>query len=190
KLDSEGSFIIHRVAAIASCLVQDAPALNALTRDDLLRGLTYYRVHDFQEQYEVLASLPQLLKENPLVRVLIVDSIAFHCRHGYEDMTGRARMLQNMAQLLRKLIQEFPIAIVLTNHVTTSLQRGSELDGSNIIPALGENWSFSITNRIMLRWENQVRMAQIVKSTSHAQEIIRFEVTERGVCSVDRKRSR
>ncbi|OQR99036.1 DNA repair protein RAD51-like 3-like isoform 1 [Achlya hypogyna] len=188
-IDSEGSFMIHRAAAMATCLAEDVPELR-LDRDDLLRGLTYYRVHDFQEQYEVLASLYGALAADASVRAVIVDSIAFHCRHGYDDMTGRARMLHNMALVLRKLAQDFPIAVVLINHVTTSLHQGSDVDGSNIVPALGESWSFSITNRLMLRWEHQIRMAQVVKSASQAQASVRFDVTERGVRGIARKRSR
>ncbi|EQC32455.1 hypothetical protein SDRG_09782 [Saprolegnia diclina VS20] len=176
-IDSEGSFMIHRAAAMAACLADDVPELQPLDRDGLLRGLTYYRVHDFQEQYEVLASLVNVLATTPSIRVVLVDSIAFHCRHGFDDMTGRARMLHNMSLVLRKLVQDFPVAVVLINHVTTSLHHGSDIDGSNIVPALGESWSFSITNRIMLRWEHQVRVAQVVKSTSLAQASVRFDGT-------------
>lgn len=38
------------------------------TRDDLLRGISYYRVHDFVEQMEVVHALESLLRETPEVR--------------------------------------------------------------------------------------------------------------------------
>lgn len=37
------------------------------TRDDLLRGISYYRVHDFVEQLEVVHALRSLLRETPEV---------------------------------------------------------------------------------------------------------------------------
>jgi len=40
-------------------------------RDDLLRGITYFRVHDYQEQYEVILSLSSYIKTNPEVEIAL-----------------------------------------------------------------------------------------------------------------------
>ncbi|RHY03859.1 hypothetical protein DYB25_008448 [Aphanomyces astaci] len=47
----------------------------------------------------------------PLVRLVLLDSAAFHCRHAFDEMQGRARALHNMTVVLRKLVCEFPIAV-------------------------------------------------------------------------------
>ncbi|CAK5117672.1 unnamed protein product [Aphanomyces euteiches] len=168
-IDTEGSFLASRAKTMADSMAKEfaplSPQGRTVTKEDLLRGITYYRVYDYQEQHDVLLSLSRHLASQPRVRLVIVDSIAFHCRHAFDDNQGRARALHNMTVLLRKLLHDFPIAIVLINHVTTSLLDGAE---SSIVPALGEAWSHSISTRLLLSWEHEIRAVQVVKSVSEA----------------------
>ncbi|CAK4499834.1 unnamed protein product [Aphanomyces euteiches] len=190
-IDTEGSFLASRAKTMADSMAKEfaplSPQGRTVTKEDLLRGITYYRVYDYQEQHDVLLSLSRHLASQPRVRLVIVDSIAFHCRHAFDDNQGRARALHNMTVLLRKLLHDFPIAIVLINHVTTSLLDGAE---SSIVPALGEAWSHSISTRLLLSWEHEIRAVQVVKSVSEAPLKADFQVTEQGVRAFSRKRSR
>ena len=51
------------------------------------------------------------------VRLLVLDSVAFHFRHGFTDMALRSRTLSAMAQQLNVLAQQHHLAVVVTNQV-------------------------------------------------------------------------
>ncbi|ETW08538.1 hypothetical protein H310_01099 [Aphanomyces invadans] len=191
-IDTEGSFLVPRVVTLAESIAashQDGTFTGTpVTKEDLLRGITYFRVYDYQEQHDVLLSLTRILASRPKVRLVLLDSVAFHCRHAFDDNKGRARALHNMNVVLRKLLSDFSIAVVLVNHVTTSV--GYAGSDSAIVPALGEAWSHVISTRLLLQWENHVRSVQVVKSISEAALSTHFDVTERGIEPYSRKRSR
>ncbi|ETV89442.1 hypothetical protein, variant 2 [Aphanomyces astaci] len=192
-IDTEGSFLVPRIVSLAQSMAiarrDDVPTgTPPLTKEDLLRGITYFRVYDYQEQHDVLVSLSRHLASRPKVRLVLLDSAAFHCRHAFDEMQGRARALHNMTVVLRKLVCEFPIAVVLVNHVTTSV--GLPGSDSTIVPALGEAWSHAISTRLLLGWEHQTRAVQVVKSISEGPSMAHFEVTEHGIQPSSRKRSR
>ncbi|CAH0486958.1 unnamed protein product [Peronospora farinosa] len=184
-IDSEGSFIIERVASMAEHFLEDfcQLGLKKLTRDDLLRGITYYRVHDYLEQMEVLYSLPAYFRVTDECKLLVVDTVAFHIRHGFDDFTQRARALDNLATLLHELAADFDLAVVLINHVTTTASSNENL-GLQQRPALGESWAHSIQNRVVFEWMGTCRVARLVKSATLAHDSAPFEVSERGVRDV------
>ncbi|CAH0476590.1 unnamed protein product [Peronospora belbahrii] len=180
-IDSEGSFIIERVASMAEHFLVDFYQVGPekLTRDDLLRGITYYRTHDYVEQMEVLHSLPACFRTNEC-KLLVVDTIAFHFRHGFDDYAKRTRALDDVATFLHGLAADFNLAVVLINHITTKASRDENV-GSQQRPALGESWAHSIDNRIVLEWMANSRVARLVKSAALAHDSALFEVSERGV---------
>ena len=55
--------------------------------------------------------LEGLLKENGRVRVIVVDSVAFHFRRDFADMILRTRLLNGMAQTLLRLASEHELAV-------------------------------------------------------------------------------
>ncbi|TYZ65161.1 hypothetical protein PybrP1_012069 [[Pythium] brassicae (nom. inval.)] len=81
---------------------------------------------------EVLHSLPTLLRAQPEVqraltqlglceptlpsdattsKLLVLDTVAFHFRHGFEDYSQRARSLDMLATLLHKIAVDFNIVV-------------------------------------------------------------------------------
>jgi len=54
-----------------------------------------------------------LLKENGNVRLVVVDSVAFHFRRDFADMVLRTRLLNGMAQTLLRLAAEHELAVRL-----------------------------------------------------------------------------
>ncbi|KAL4116447.1 hypothetical protein PRIC2_011901 [Phytophthora ramorum] len=183
-VDSEGSFIIERVASMAEHFLEDCRQVGAqkLTRDAMLRGITYYRVHDYLEQMEVLHSLPAYLGSTPQCKLVVVDTVAFHFRHGFDDYSQRARALDDLAILVHRLAVEFNLAVVVVNHVTT--KSSGERQVSQERPALGESWAHSIANRVVFEWEADCRVARLIKSASLAHDSASFEVSERGMRDV------
>ncbi|KAG3004281.1 hypothetical protein PC121_g18754 [Phytophthora cactorum] len=181
-IDSEGSFIIERVASMAEHFLEDFRHVGAdkLTRDDLLRGIIYYRVHDFLEQMEVLHSLPTYLQATPECKLLVIDTVAFHFRHGFEDYTQRSRALDELAVFLHGLATDFDLAILLINHITTK-SSFNDRQVSQERPALGESWTHSIANRVAFEWEANCRVARLIKSATLAHDSAIFEVSERGM---------
>lgn len=75
---------------------------------------------------------------------------------------ARTRILAGIAQRLNELAYQHNVAVVLVNHVTTrfepiSISAGygyaigmnpNENNIARIIPALGEQWSHCVTNRV------------------------------------------
>ncbi|KAL3671083.1 hypothetical protein V7S43_004265 [Phytophthora oleae] len=184
-IDSEGSFIIERVASMAEHFLEDfrQVSVNNLTRDDLLRGISYYRVHDYLEQMEVMYSLPAYFQATPECKLLVIDTVAFHFRHGFEDYTQRARALDDLASFLHGLATDFGVTVLLINHITTKASSNDHY-GSQEQPALGENWANSIANRIVFEWEGDCRAARLIKSATLPHDLALFEVSGRGMREV------
>ncbi|TDH66170.1 hypothetical protein CCR75_005223 [Bremia lactucae] len=191
-IDSEGSFIIERVASMAEHCLADFSQLGAsrLTRDDLLRGITYYRVHDFVEQMEVLHSLPSYFKTVIECKLVVIDTIAFHFRHGFEDYNQRTRALDDVASLLNKLATDFNVASCHDEGIDYRPTSASIrcvyhvplLECCSLFSRfLGESWAHSIENRVLFEWKADCRVARLMKSATLPHDSAFFEVSERGV---------
>ncbi|MCO5610719.1 hypothetical protein L7F22_064960 [Adiantum nelumboides] len=115
------------------------------------------------------------------VKLVVIDSVTFHFRHGFEDMALRTRLLSSMGQKLMRLSELCEVAVVLVNQVTTKFTGGI----SKLVPALGESWSHACTNRLILYWENNQRHAYMFKSPSLPSLSAPFSITREGICGVD-----
>ena len=58
------------------------------------------------------------------VRVLVIDSIAFHFRRDFEDMALRTRLLTGLAQDLLEIAEKYDVAVSQMLYRATFLQRG------------------------------------------------------------------
>eukprot|EP01049_Picozoa_sp_SAG25_P006319 SAG25_NODE_470_length_7663_cov_2.756114_7_plen_82_part_00 len=61
--------------------------------------------------------LAEFLEQHRDIRLVIIDSIAFHFRHDYEEFAQRTRLLAAYSQSLTSLAHKFDVAIVLINQV-------------------------------------------------------------------------
>ena len=126
------------------------------------------------------------LEKNPKVRLIVIDSIAFHFRQDLQETSARARSLALLAQRLNQCAFDHHVAVVVTNHMTTKVDRGSM---SSITPALGEMWFHAITNRVCLKWRSDgtlhdsfdERVAVLVKSSYRPCAEASYMVTQHGV---------
>ena len=80
------------------------------------------RAHDQTELLAAVHVLAQRIKMNPKIKLVIIDSIAFHFRQ--EDKGNiRARQLANITQTLNSICFNPGIACVVTNHMTTQVDK-------------------------------------------------------------------
>ena len=206
-VDTEGSFTSERAKEMASALashlrrmakqrksasLQNAAA--AVSWETLLAGIHLCRITDYAELLALVRALGQVLdhpERRGRVKLVVIDSIAFHFRHGFTDLGLRARLLMAAAQALNELASARELAVVLVNQVTTAVSarqgQGQEAAGGGgsgttlLKPALGESWSHAASNRVMLSWRDGGRVAELVKSTAHASAAVPYEVNAHGV---------
>jgi len=143
-IDTEGSFSPERCYTMAKALVEHVQRSSQNRRakspqisipdlpswfqaENILDGIHVYRVHDEAAQAATIYSLPKFLKQRTEkgtpVRLVIVDSIAFHYRcapPGYDYM-ARTRSLTNIAAFLSDLAATFDLAVVVINQMTTKI---------------------------------------------------------------------
>jgi RAD51-like protein 2 len=152
----------------------DVASIRAPTKEALLEGVHVFRAHDQSELLSIINHLGSFLKLKTRIKFVAIDSIAFHFRQLSQDASTRNRVLSSVAQTLNQIAYDHGIAVVVTNHVTTRIDsrqpavatgmleeeyvNSSPRLGDNasssvsISPALGEQWSHCVTNRIMLEW--------------------------------------
>jgi len=196
-VDTEGSFMPHRCFDIAQGLCAHLAKIQSkrssghlipsLTPQTIMSGIFVFRVFDHVEQSAILSALPRFLEDHPRVRLLIVDSIAFHFRRGFStDFGARSRLLTHQAHQLQQMARQFNLAVVLINQVTTRVlsfsAQSSHIQSSNqLAPALGESWAHACTNRVLLYWQNGQRRARLLKSPSRRLTQCAFRVAEQGI---------
>jgi RecA/RadA recombinase len=87
------------------------------------------------------------------VRLVVVDSIAFHVRANSElTYAKRLQLVGQMAQLLSHAARRSPCAVVLINQVTTRVNE--VLGTSGLVPALGEVWAHMCNMQVSLEWRD------------------------------------
>ncbi|KAL6062925.1 DNA repair protein rad51c [Balamuthia mandrillaris] len=195
-IDTEGSFVIERLVQMADAMLrwlgtlaeenaERKQALEALSMQRILSNVHLYRVHDYIEQLALCNVLPAFLDAHPEVKLIVLDSVAFHFRHDFEDYLLRTRLLNNMAQSLTAIAEQYKVAVVLINQVTTKIT-ASTLTGNKgqLVPALGESWGHSCTNRIILYWQDGHRHAHLLKCPSMQAKTVPFVVVTDGIRSV------
>jgi RAD51-like protein 2 len=193
-VDTEGSFVANRCAQVADALATHLRAM-AETRDadipvlsaeEQLSRIHVIRCLSLAEQLGALLALPSIVESiaGPPVRLIIVDSIAFHYRAESADPALRAKQLAAQAQVLHGLAMRRDLAVVVINHVTTkvssaahearamnalfadeespmrravasaALAVSSSDRKSHLVPALGDSWAHACTNRLHLFWSS------------------------------------
>eukprot|EP00238_Polyblepharides_amylifera_P008740 CAMPEP_0196575850 /NCGR_PEP_ID=MMETSP1081-20130531/5236_1 /TAXON_ID=36882 /ORGANISM="Pyramimonas amylifera, Strain CCMP720" /LENGTH=355 /DNA_ID=CAMNT_0041894269 /DNA_START=470 /DNA_END=1537 /DNA_ORIENTATION=+ len=191
-IDTEGSLVPERVADMAAGLVKEVQlrarrcgtqsaqeAAAEVTVESVLARIHYFRVHNATEQRALLNSLGPFLKSHLQVKLIVVDSIAFHFRQDFPDMSQRTKILNEASLLLMNLAHTYSLAVVTMNQVTT---RVSAIGGqSALVPALGESFAHACTTRIILFWRNGQRNANLHKSPRLPQGVASYIVTQDGI---------
>ncbi|XP_062967856.1 DNA repair protein RAD51 homolog 3 isoform X4 [Cynocephalus volans] len=188
-IDTEGSFMVDRVVDLATACIQHLhltagthvgeehqKALEDFTLENILSHIYYFRCHDYTELLAQVYLLPDLLSEHSKVRLVIVDGIAFPFRHDLDDLSLRTRLLNGLAQQMISLANNHRLAVILTNQMTTKIDRNQAL----LVPALGESWGHAATIRLIFHWDGKQRLATLYKSPSQKESTVPFQITPQG----------
>nr|XP_036859946.1 DNA repair protein RAD51 homolog 3 [Manis javanica] len=141
-----------------------------------LSNIYYFRCRDYIELPAQVYLLPDFLSEHSKVRLVVVDSIAFPFHHDLDDLSLRTRLLNGFAQQMISLANNHRLAVVLTNQMTTKIDRNKAL----LVPALGESWGHAATIRLIFHWDQKQRLATLYKSPSQKESTILFQITPQG----------
>ncbi len=133
-VDTEGSFAAKRCLHMASAFAKHLEKVALRRKDDallrearqlepegILDRIHYFRARDATELLAVIDVLPSFVQDHPNVKIVIIDSIAFHFRQDFDDIGARTRRLIQMGQSLMELAHARDLAVVMTNHVTTKI---------------------------------------------------------------------
>lgn len=138
----------------------------------------------------VRVRLPKLLNTNR-ISVIILDSVAAPFRCEYTNYVQRAEELKELGMLLYKLAQEFNLAVICVNQVTSSFAYNSE----NVLPSLGLVWSNMVCYKMKIYktsdvWHTKSRNQYIIRELKivHAPDLpiasAKFIITANGVENV------
>ena len=195
-VDTEGSFMAERAADVAAATVEHlgaiaraspedpgmADAMASFTVERVLERIHLFRCHEVTELLAVLETLPAYCARRG-VKLVVIDSVAFHFRQDFRDMALRTTILAKMTNRLMDLATRQDLAVVTVNQVTVKPDP-SGVGGARLVPALGESYAHACTTRVILSWEDDVRTAYLYKSPRLAQGRARYTVTEGGVRDV------
>jgi RecA/RadA recombinase len=128
--------------AEAKALHSRQAAAAEITPERLLRGIRVFRVHSQSELVATVNMLSAIIERDKIlatanitssaiaadlcgpVRLIVIDSIAFHFRHDIQDTKTRARLLAATANKLHDIAARERLAVITTNHVTTRINPG------------------------------------------------------------------
>ncbi|KAL4223700.1 DNA repair protein rad51c [Mactra antiquata] len=195
-IETDGGLVLERLTDIVAATVKHCRHIasrdsdpdiqnivSSMAVDKMLAGIHVYSCHDNSQLLGTVELLPEFLKENRKIKVVIIDSVAFHFRHDFDDMSLRTRVLTNLAQTLIRISKTFDVAVVVTNQMTTRVHQGAD-KGSHIVPCLGESWGHACTCRVILQHENGSRRMWLYKSSSQPQSYTPFQITKEGIRDV------
>jgi RAD51-like protein 2 len=100
-IDTEGSFQSSRIVSMAR--KNDV--------ESILKGIHLFRVLDHTELLALIKQLPIILKEYTKVKLIIIDSIAYHFRLNVLDSRARIAILDYIAQSLLELAKRNDLAV-------------------------------------------------------------------------------
>lgn len=149
--------------------------MDSVKPETLMQGIRVKQCLEYTSLRDTVLSLPAYLDQNPSVRLVVVDSMAYHLRYSSEDTVHptastqqqavfkRARQVEQMGLVLHRCAHEYNVAVVVTNHATSAphaspysssvpnhtMGRHGE-QGREVIPALSDAWAAVPSIRVVL----------------------------------------
>ncbi|KAL9644856.1 hypothetical protein ABK040_005336 [Willaertia magna] len=207
-IDTEGSFTAERTKEIAehfishlngiankwgdSDLTKKEKMLQSLenfTVEKILSSIHYYRIMSLWELIGLILVISELLKQEQYskVKLIIIDSIAFHLRKSSLESDNKIKedVKRSLGVKLKEIAQEFNLAVVTTNQVTTKFSKQTDEYGHTkqvqyFAPSLNQPWLSQVTFGIFLEFSGNNRIARITKGINGKDEAIRFKITPSG----------
>lgn len=175
-IDTEGTFRPQRIIAIAERFGVDPNAV--------LDNITYARAHTHEHQMTLLVGVAARMIEDHYALVIVDSSTALF----RVDFMGRGQLAERQQTLgkflssLRKLSEEFNVAVVITNQVVADPGAGSMFMGDSKKPIGGHIMAHSSTTRLYLRkGRGEQRIAKVYDSPSLPEADALFQLTDGGI---------
>lgn len=231
-IDTEGSFCSSRYREVACAAVAQVTRIahqqhwgtsmphediakmraeaQAFSVESILKNTHVSRVCEMEQFLALVRALPSMLRQNPSVKLLVIDSVAFPFRSALTNTDTSAmpsnptnihRMLSHVGHMLGRIAADLCIAVVVTNQMTTRVSQnsGGGIGASELVPALGDSWAHSVGTRVILRaptapsviFSNdngaaQLRYAELQKSPTELRGECSFLICGAGVRNAPR----
>ncbi|GIL69835.1 hypothetical protein Vretimale_10120 [Volvox reticuliferus] len=176
-IDTEGTFRPEIIKQIADRFGLDPEAV--------LGNVVVARAHTSEHQADLLISLTALMAEEACFRLLVVDSITAPFR---TDYTGRGELAERQQKLnavlakLKKISEEFNVAVVVTNQVVSDPGGGAMFVSDPKKPVGGHVMAHASTTRLSLRkGKGEQRLIKVVASPYLAEAEASFQCSGQGI---------
>ncbi|KAL6748724.1 Rad51-like protein [Haematococcus lacustris] len=175
-VDTEGTFRPERITAIAERYQLDPTAV--------LDNIIVARAHNHEHQMDLLLSIAALMVDDPF-KLLIVDSLTSNFRNdfcGRGELADRQQKLGQMLSRLKKISEEFNVAVVVTNHVVSDPGGGAMFVSDPKKAVGGHVLAHACTTRLSLRkGKAEQRLCKVVESPCLAEGEVSFQVGPGGI---------
>lgn len=128
-LRTRGRYAAPRDGSGSSGAADPGKVLDGISAKSLLEAIHVFRCTTMEEQMGTVFGLLPFLEAHPQVRLVVLDSVAFHARYSLDtlDLATRARHLQALSQALHRMAAHYDVAVVVINQMTTKF--GGEREG-------------------------------------------------------------
>ncbi|XP_015791593.1 DNA repair protein RAD51 homolog 3-like [Tetranychus urticae] len=178
-IDVDNSFRFNRIAEISGFLREKTRNMIDFDEERISEHIFVERCEELSHlQVLVLEKLEPFIKQNPQVRLVIIDSIAYLLRYDFKGKAEeRNALIWNMSNKLREIAATYNLCVIVTNHVRYEPESGKEK------PALGNRWGHYCALRLFLEKhaESGVRVATLTKSVNQQEASIHFKIGPQGV---------
>jgi len=177
-LDTENTFRPDRLRPIADRYNLD--------QDAVLDNVLYSRAYTSEQQMEMLDFVCAKFHEEPGVfKLLIVDSIMALFRVDYSgrgELAERQQVLAQMMSKLQKISEEYNVAVLVTNQMTSDPGATMSFQADPKKPIGGNIIAHASTTRISLRkGRGETRIAKIYDSPDLPENEATFSITNGGL---------
>ncbi|KAG2487139.1 hypothetical protein HYH03_014252 [Edaphochlamys debaryana] len=180
-IDTEGTFRPEVVKQIAERFGLDPEAV--------LGNIVVARAHTSDAIADLLIPLTALMAEEACFRLLVVDSLTSTFRTDYTgrgELAERQQKLNNLLARIKKMSEEFNVAVVVTNQVVSDPGGGAMFVSDPKKPVGGHVVAHACTTRLSLRkGKGEQRLIKVVASPCLAEAEASFQCSGQGV--VDHK---
>ncbi|KAJ3635618.1 hypothetical protein MTP99_008512 [Tenebrio molitor] len=178
-IDTEHTFRPERIRHVARRF--------SLNEKSVLENVLYARAYNSEHQYELLKNVGgKFHEEVGMFRLLIVDSIISLFRVdflGRGELVSRQQKLGQMMSLLQKISEEYNVAVLITNQMTSDFRSFPLLNmDENGKPVGGNILAHSSTTRVSLKKvAGNVRIAKMLDSPDQEETEEAFLITTGGI---------
>lgn len=175
-IDTEGTFRGDRIKAIAKRFRVDG--------DEALRNIAYARAQNSDHQMKLLNKAAELMAETRF-SLLIVDSVMALFRTDYlgrGELSARQQALSMFLRQLQSLADQYGVAVVMTNQVTSQVDGMPGFNPDPKKPVGGNIIAHASTTRLQIKKrKNGLRACKIYDSPCLAPGECLFGIYDEGI---------